>query len=284
MYYLLTTSISAAVVQNGLFNYLGKNKCKSKGDSYFFNAISYITCIIIFAILTYFEKASLFSLGIGLLYGFMTAISCNYKMLALGEGSLHITTLIVTASMIIPTMSGFIFFGEAFSLIKLIGIIFLLFFVYLSLNKDKTTEKINSRWLIYCAICFISTGMIGILQKIHQGSVYKTETGAFLLSGFICSLIYSFAMSKKYKRTLNLSTANCVFAAIIGLCTFANHYLNLKLSGIVPAQLFFPLVNAGPMILTIIISVVIFKEKITKMQMIGIVGSILSLACICLFN
>lgn len=284
MGFLLATSISAAVVQSGVYNYLGKGACREKGDSYRFNAVSYIVCIIIFAILTAMGKVSVFSVIVGVLYGVMTAMSNGYKVIALGEGPMHLTTLVITASMIIPTMSGFIFFGEEFSLIKLIGIIFLLFFIYLSLEKGDDNGKINKKWLVFCGLCFVTTGMIGILQKIHQSSVHKDETAVFLLAGFICSLIYSAAISKKFNATLKMNAKYNALALVCGLCTFANHYLNLILSGIVPSQIFFPLVNAVPMILIIIMSVVLFKEKITKRQIIGIVGGMASLGCICMLG
>ena len=284
MGFLMATSISAAVVQSGVYNYLGKGACKEKGNTYLFNAVSYIICIIIFAVLTAMGKVSLFSVAVGVLYGVMTAMSNGYKMIALGKGPMHLTTLIITASMIIPTMSGFIFFGEAFSLIKLIGIIFLLFFIYLSLEKGNGSGKINKKWLLFCGLCFITTGMIGILQKVHQSSVHKDETAVFLLAAFMCSLVYSFAMSKKLGTTLKFNAKYHALAVICGLCTFANHYLNLILSGIVPSQIFFPLVNALPMILIIIMSVVLFKEEITKRQVIGIVGGIASLGCICMLG
>ena len=284
MGFLMATSISAGVIQGGVYNYLGKGVCKDKGNSYLFNAVSYIICIIIFAILTAMGKVSLFSVCVGILYGVMTAMSNGYKMIALGEGPMHLTTLVTSASMIIPTMSGFIFFGEKFSLVKLIGIVFLLFFIYLSLEKSEDGGTINKKWLLFCGLCFVSTGMIGILQKVHQSSAHKEETAVFLLAGFICSLIYSLAMSKRFGATLKFNAKYHVLAIVCGLCTFANHYLNLILSGIVPSQIFFPLVNALPMILIIIMSVVIFKEKITKRQIIGIVGGIASLGCICMLG
>ena len=60
------------------------------------------------------------------------------------------------------------------------------------------------------------------------------------------------------------------------------NYLNLKLAGILPSQLFFPLVNGGSMVLSQMMSVVIFKEMPTKKQLIGLIGGICSLIAICL--
>lgn len=285
MGFLLTASIAATVCQANLFNYLGKKECKAAGDSYRFNSVAYILCIIIFAFLAVRGQVSWFSVGLGLLYGIMNAVSNGYSMRAYGAGPMHLTILCCTSSMIIPTMSGVFFFGEDFSLIKFIGIIALLFFIYFTVGKGEDDKKVNKKWLMYCAFAIVSTGMIGVLQKIHQGSeLHKSETDVFLLTGFICSFVYASVMAKKNKAQIKINAKKGFFALVCGLCLFTAHYLNLGLSGKLPSQLFFPLVNATPMILNIIMSVVLFKEKITKKQIVGIVGGIASLACICMFN
>lgn len=284
MNFLLALSISALVAQNGIFNSLGKGVCKEKGDSYLFNAAAYVICIVLFAFLALTGKVSIFSVAIGILYGMMLAMSNAYKMIALGKGPMHLTTMLTSASMLIPTMSGCLFFGESFRAAKFVCILFLLFFIYLSLGKnDGENKEIGKHWFLFCMLCLVSTGMIGILQKIHQASIHKDETGIFLLAAFAFSSLYSLAAAKKYKTTITWNGKYFFLAATVGLCFFANHYLNLILSGKFPSQLFFPLVNAAPMILTIVMSVVIFQEKITKRQLVGIIGGIASLAAICLF-
>ena len=60
------------------------------------------------------------------------------------------------------------------------------------------------------------------------------------------------------------------------------NYINLKLSGLLPSQLFFPLVNGSAIVLSSLSSVFIFKERITKKQVVGLVGGLLSLIAICL--
>lgn len=284
MIFLLVLSISALVAQNGIFNLLGKGVCEEKGDSYLFNAAAYIICIVIFAFLAVTGKVSFFSVVVGVLYGMMLAMSNAYKMIALSKGPMYLTTMLTSASMLIPTMSGCLFFGESFRTAKFVCILFLLFFICLSLGKnDGGNKEIGKHWFLFCVLCFVSTGMIGILQKIHQASIHKNETGIFLLAAFTFSSLYSLAAAKKYKTTITWNGKYAFLAATVGFCFFANHYLNLILSGKLPSQLFFPLVNATPTLLTIVISVVIFQEKLTKRQLVGLIGGMVSLVGICLF-
>lgn len=94
-------------------------------------------------------------------------------------------TVISTSSMIIPTISG-VFFGEHFSGTKFVMVLLLIGFIYLSLDRGKNS-KINTGYLLFCLLAFVFQGSIGVLQKIHQNSPYKAETGSFLFFAFICS-------------------------------------------------------------------------------------------------
>lgn len=268
------------VLQNCVLNKLCKKDLITSDHVYRFNVLTYAVCIVLFGITALSGGISWFTVGLALFFGVVTALSNYYKMLSLSSGPMHITLLITTSSMIIPTMSG-IFFGESFSLPKLCAVCVLIFFIYLSLEK-KGGARINGRWLIFCSLAFIFQGSIGVIQKLHQSSVHKGETGSFLFVAFICSLIYSHFRAKRGFKQMNFGKKHLAFALICGACTFGMNYLNLRLSGILPSQLFFPLVNGSAIILSSASSVILFKEKLSKKQLVGLCGGIASLIAICL--
>lgn len=271
-------SISSMVLQNGLFNNICKKELKTNDHVYRFNMVTYAVCICLFGVAIINSNVSVYTITLGVLFGVITALSNLYKMLALSAGSMHITLLITTSSMIIPTMSG-LFFGEPFNIRKLIIVFFLIAFIYLSLGKTESI-KADRRWILFCTLAFIFQGSIGVLQKIHQTSIYKAETNGFLFVAFICSLIYSSLMAKKSFNELKFTKKHFVFAVVCGICTYGMNFLNLKLSGLLPSQLFFPLVNGSAIVLSSLMSVLIFKEYLSKRQLIGLCGGIVSLIAI----
>ena len=273
-------SISSIFVNNCVTNKLSKGDLKTSDHVYRFNALSYVVCILLFAILTLSSGLSLFTAGLGVLFGIVTALNGFFNLRALAKGPMNITLLITTSSMIIPTLSG-LFFGESFSVYKFLVLFVLLFFIYLSLGKG-TDRGFEKSWLFFCLASFFLQGGIGVLQKIHQSSDYKSEASGFLLVAFVCSLLFSFFASKKSYRELNFTKVHCLFALLSGVCVFLMNYLNLKLSGILPSQLFFPLINGSAVILSIAASFLIFKEKLTKRQIIGLSGGITSLILLCI--
>ena len=256
----IITSITSMVLQNCLFNNVCKKDLQINDHIYRFNMIMYSVCILLLGILIFNSGISLYTVGLALVFGVFTALSSLYKMLSLSNGPMHITLLITTSSMIIPTMSG-VFFGEHFSVLKLIAVMVLIFFIYISLGKSENV-KINKKWVIFCLLAFIFQGGIGVLQKIHQNSVYKDEANGFLFIAFICSFIYSRIRAKKSFKELEFNKKHIYLAIVCGICAYTMNILNLKLSGILPSQLFFPLVNGSAIVLSSLFSVLIFKEKI----------------------
>ena len=210
---------------------------------------------------------SLFTVLLGVIFGIMTALRNVYNMQALANGPLNITLLITTSSTIIPTLSG-IFFGERFSLMKLIVVIFLIGFIYISLEKD-SESRINKKWFSFAILTFLAQGTVGVLQKVHQASAYKEEARGFLFVAFILAYIYNRILVKGDIKQLNFQRKHIFFAVICGLCTFCMNYLNLKLSGMLPSQLFFPLANGGSMVFSQIMAVVIFKKIPIKKTTVG---------------
>ncbi len=277
---LVALSICSVVVNNCINNDVCKKALKTDRSINLFNLLTCLVCIVILFFFILGEKISLFTIILGMVFGIVTALNLLYKMLALSTGPMHITILITTASMIIPTLSG-VFFGEKFSIWKTAFAIILIGFIYLTLERSDSKQS-NKKWFIYCVLTFLFTGAIGVLQKIHQSSPYKNEASGLLFVAFLFSLVPNIIRAKGISGINKLGGKNIFSALICGICIFAMNYINLKLSGILPSQVFFPLVNGSSTVLSCLSSVFIFKEKINRLQFIGLLGGIASLLAICL--
>lgn len=276
---IILISISSMVLQNGLFNYVTKRRLHTNTATISFNFLIYTVCIIPFGIMMLTGRVSFYTVILGLLFGVATFLSNTYKLLALTNGPMHITLLFTTSSMIIPALSG-VFFGETFSPLKLGVTAILLLFLYLSFEKNDST-RIGGKWFFLSLLSFIFQGIIGVLQKIHQSSPHRSESGGFLFVTFICAAVFCLIRNKG-KFDSSVANKKIVFIGLLcGICSFAMNFINLKLSGLLPSQLFFPLVNGSAIVLSSLMSVVLFKEHLSKKQTIGLIGGILSLITIC---
>ena len=274
-------SVSTTVLYNCISNMMCKKVLTSNNLIYKFNSIVYAVCSFLFCFLLLNEKMSFYTFLMGVTFGVVTTLGGLYKMHALSEGPMHMTLLITTSSMIIPTMSG-LFWGEKFSILKFLITFILIGFIYLSIGRGAET-KINLSWAFYCLLAFIFQGSIGVLQKIHQSSVHRSEISGFLFVSFICSAVFCRLRIKgKVNGKEGTGKKYILLAVVCGLCTFSMNYINLKLSGILPSQLFFPLINGSSIIFSSLFEVFLFKERLNRRQLLGLAGGIGSLILMCI--
>ena len=284
MIFLIVLSVFSNVLNDGLKNYVGKSSSKNENLVKKFQLLAFFVCFLICAVLAFFESPSIYSFLLGILFGMMTFVSTHFLILAMAVGPMHITILIATTSMLIPTLSGVLFFGESFSIYKFIAIAMLIVFLYCA-SSGKKGGAFNWKWLLYCGINFLTGGTIGVIQKVHQNSAHREEFYFFLASAFLVStLIPLFMMGKQKEKREGekISLKLLCIAAISGLCVFAQYAINTKLSGVLPSQLFFPVINGTNVVFGSVVAVVVFKEKMTKKQIVGMVGGMLSLIGICI--
>ena len=281
--WMLPISLAAGLAYTCLINRYSKRFGSSYGLLSVYNFLVYGLCLILALVMSIGIPLSGFTVLMGALFGLATALGTMFKLRALSKGPLHLTNLITTASTILPAISGALFFGETFSVWKLLLVFLLLVFIWISLKKTENSG-FERGWLFDCMISFFSIGSIGLLQKIHQSSSHLEEGNWFVTIGFFVTVLYSLLPLLRQKETarLHLPRREVLFALLAGICIYIPNVFNLRLSGILPSQIFFPVINGGNIILTSLAALVLFREKLTLRQAVGLVGGIVSLILICM--
>ena len=294
-YILLSISLVAALVANVTKKEYTVSRQKSLADGFTFSAFSFIaaTLILLPGALSA-GSASRFTVLMGLLFGAVTTLQSILLLLALQSGPMSYTLVIVNFSTLITSLSGVIFFDEPLYISQILGIALMLVSFVCSAKSDPQEKKANCRWLVLCIIAFISTGAIGIMQKLHQSSDYKFELDALLVIAFASSALYSFipafifkfANNSRKLCTDNENTKNGAAKLILlillqGIGIALNNRINLYLSGVISSSVFFPVVNVGTLTITTLYAVLVFKERLSVKQWIGVCIGIVSVLFIC---
>ncbi|MBR2335401.1 MAG: DMT family transporter [Clostridia bacterium] len=294
IYLQLVLTLIAGLAFNLNRKYFTVRSRKGLAGRAVFSAICAMVAAVVLLVWGGFGHASTFTLLLGILFGTVTAIQSIANISAVSCGPMSYTTIITSFSVLISALSGMLFFGEdKLEIIQIIGVVLMLTSIALSAKGKGEDEKVNFKWLILAFTAFLLTGAIGIMQKIHQTSEYKSEINAFLIIAFVVSALISTAFALiKLKKTQNADTLAynaeekktkyILFAIVIvgGICTAANNKFNLFLSGALPTAIFFPVYNVGILILTTLSAIVIFKERLSLKQWIGVVIGIISVICI----
>ncbi len=289
----LIISLVAVVMSNILKKTFAKSAVTGMTAAYAYSAVVGISTAVVLLIWGGLGEVSAYTAILATVFGIVTSLQNSVNMLSMQIGPMSYTTVIMSFSTLISALSGLFFFGESVAVSQLIGIVLMLFSFVLAVDKKDGEKSASLRWLILCIICFFLTGGIGIMQKIHQSSDFRGELNGFLIIAFavssVISTILSVVTSKGGKKRIfpEGTDKKALVKAIVlmilpGLFVGANNKLNLYLTGKMDSAVFFPVFNGSMLVITTLAAVVIFRERLTKKQWLGIAVGILSVLFLCL--
>lgn len=253
-----------------------KSYCKLvDGGAFSFPAASTLFALLVFI----FTGSGNFEFVSGILpYALIFAISYSvggvFIVLALGCGPLSLTSLMLSYSLIIPTLYGMLCLGEPVSVTLVLGIILLLIsLVFVNFEKKTEKKQITVKWVLYTLLAFIGNGGCTTAQKVQQidfAGKYKSETMIIALA--VSLLIMSVVAVIYEKKTVfyNLKKGFWLYSSC-GVANGVVNYFTILLATRMAASLLFPLVSAGGIIVSCVASVWFYKEKLSWMQVVGIV-------------
>lgn len=226
------------------------------------------------------------------------AIMIPYYMIGikvLSIGSLAIYSMfMMLGGMLVPFFYGIIFLNEKISIGKIAGTVFLTLFIVLqavwqgeSTSKTKGSRKNKYLFFILCLVIFFINGMTGVIAKAHSISKGAVNEASFsvlycsmtaVLSLFIL-LIFCAKNRKEKVRNIrkNVLRLKPLFIMILlGAAAYGGNFLQLLAADKVPASVQFPLVSGGVIILSALVSALLFKDNLSKKEWISVIGAFLS--------
>lgn len=285
MHYLfLLISICIATLQGSAFNWFGKKHLSGIGDMLRFQTAAFcFAAILLICRGGGQQKISTFTLLTGILFGGVTALLYLFTLLAVSSGSLAFSTLIISCAMVIPTIAGGVIWKEPMKFLQWIGIALMLLSFYLS-TGGKKTGNFSGKWLSYCLMALLCSGLVGILQKVHQSTMYKGELNSFLVIAFITAAVF-FLISglmaiRKSSPSFHFLSVISLFGGLAGACIALCNVINLYLSGVMISTVFFPLVNGGGILSATLAAVFFFHERPEKLQIFGIAVGVMAVILI----
>lgn len=182
-------------------------------------------------------------------------------------------------SLFIPVLSAFLIFEEPYSFAKIIGILIAFTAIIFSIPWQKQNGNPNTFW-IYPVIVFIGMGIIDILFK----QIAKTENIPFT-SSLLIVFIIAFTISIIYLlyqvvvNRLKLTILNLVCGWILGIANFGNIVFYLKAHQTLSSQpsVVFSSMNIGVILVGSAVGIILFKEKLSRLNYAGIILALISI-------
>ena len=185
-------------------------------------------------------------------------------------------------SLLVSLTAAFLFFEEGWNPLKIIGIVigFAAILLCIPWQKQTANRKVISNAWVYLLLVFIGLGIIDILFK--QVAAFKAvpfTTLQFIV--FIISFIValSILMVRVFTKKARISWPHIMFGWIIGVANFGNILFYLKAHTVLSnsPSLVFSAMNIGVIVLGTIVGIVVFKERLSNLNKIGIGLALLSI-------
>jgi len=216
-----------------------------------------------------------------IIIGSLFIIVFNFYAFGIQKVGIAVTTVANKMSLIIPVCAALILYpNEEFTSLKGIAFILALVGIYLSSTKSgKLSFDKKYLWLII--LVFVGQGISdAIFNDFAQSfkEVLEKESYLFFMTLFIIASISGILIlsGKSFKGRNPLKLKSVFWGVIFGIPNFFSLVFFLKALNDpkLSSSIVFPLVSMGVIVSSSIIGMILFKEKLSKNNWIGILLSI----------
>ncbi len=238
---------------------------------YLFNAFSAVAAIAFFIIsagrLEWEPGVLPYSIGFAASYALSTACS----LLAISYGPISLSSLIMSASTLIPTFYGLLFLKEEVRYATFLpGLILLMISLFLA-NKPKKGEKLSVKWLIFAVLAAVGNGGCTIFQTAQQVAFNERFGNELMI--FSLALVLLIFLGLSFCTERKEMKAHLKYAWFPGLAcgvlNGANNLLVMLVRPMVGAAVLFPVLTGGGLVGSYLISTLAYKEKLSWRQTVG---------------
>ena len=201
----------------------------------------------------------------GAIYACLLIFAQWFYTVALGKGNTGTCSTVYSMGFILPTLSGALFWSEQLSVLNTVGILCAAAAIICSADFSAESKAKSSHGYIPLLIAMLASGGLGIMQKVQQRSETADERGVFILIAFVISAIVSAACAiAKGDETVPVKKAEIGIASGVGLAFGCCNLLNTALAGMLPSAVFFPTLNIGTILVTLICGIIFYREKLQR--------------------
>ncbi len=233
-------------------------------------------------VFTFKPEILMFSILGGFLYGMASVLTYE----AFSKGSYALSNLILSYALVFKILYGLIIQGETedSSVFTYIGFAVLAISIYLIKGRGQGEKKpVTVYWLICIILSFVGSGMYGVVQRIQQkvfSAQYDNEFMVMAL-GFSAVALIAIGLIKEKNGLKPLYAKGNLYAIGAGAFNGLTNMTSLIINTMFLISRSSVIITGTKLLLVFLISVIFYKEKFTKTQ---IVGAALGAAAVILFN
>ena len=216
-----------------------------------------------------------------ILLGVLFITVFNVMAITSQKNGLSVAAVAGKMSVVIPIIFGIIVYNESVGFVKVLGMLLALAAVYLASVKE-SGKSIETKNLIYPVLLFLGSGCIDTTLKYVE-TTYVPEGGVPIFSAtiFFCAFLLGllFLIFQLVRTGAKFQMKSIWGGILLGVPNYFSIYYLLKAlstEGLESSTLF-TLNNVGVVILSTLFGLILFKEKFTVKNWIGVGVAIISI-------
>ena len=253
-----------------------------KAENTFCNAICFNTIIFAASALLFIKwiaGSHIQTAAFGAVFGLLTVLFQAFYIIAMSNGNVSLTVMIVNFSMIIPIAFSLIYYNEKITAFQIIGILLVITALLLSLEKGGKKYKSFKKWLFLAVCASLINGGLAVCQKIFASGEYRGENKGFVAWAYITAFIISalvsiflkFHIISKENSLLKITPQIAALGISAGAVLAVFQWLNTYAVSVIDSTILFPSYNGGSMVLSALSGVLLLRDKLTKKQVFSVV-------------
>ena len=221
--------------------------------------------------------------GLSILTGFWFIFTYLLMTASTQSSGITITSLSSKLSVVLPTLAGVLIFQEHLNLKVSIGIILALVALVLVVGGNgKPTDKFQVTKLLLPLLIFFGTGIGDILMKLNEQRNTADNMGFMIAFIYLIAMLFGIILvaydliSGKSKWQMKSLFGGIALGVINFFSTFCVFHAMRYFDNVV----LFPIYNIGVVCLTALVGWLLFKEKLTWKNYLGLAIAIIAVVLI----
>lgn len=233
-------------------------------------AVNYVICVIMAAFYTgfgnLFPKAEGigFTLGLGTCTGILYLVGLLLVQLNIQKNGVVLSSIFQKLGLIVQVLISIIFFKEQPQLIQVLGIIICLVAVVM-INFEKGQTAVQFKLGLF--LILLSSGFCDVMSKIHEEMGNPALADHFLFYTFGVAMILCIALIIVKKELFGWK--DILFGILLGVPNYFSASFLLKALNDIAAVIVFPTFSVATVVVISMTGLLVFKEKLSKKQWIG---------------
>lgn len=234
-------------------------------------------------------EASLSTWGLGIANGLMLFLYNLGVIKASRTGPFSLQSIFrLFGGVVVPMLFSVLFWGDRLTAVQVTGIVVMLAsFVVINIDGN-ILQGVKKGYVGWVALLFTVNGLYGTLMACQQRVMAGAQSNEMIVVTFLSSSLISLLslLVSRRKETLNAfrmsgkAWGNAIGAGVVAALAVVQ--MMALLNRMESLSVFYTVENGMVLVLTVVLSAILFKEKLSRKAIIGIAMSVVSLVLLSL--